>query len=136
MSRLSLARRTQITGALDEGNSIRSTERMTDMHRDTLMRLMVEAGTGCAKLQSGIMRGFPRIFRDTCVDFHFQSSDRRPPRKKLAYPDLKRAVIDCDRASPPSCSRSRIELGNFGRPGPIAACRLRATHVSPQGFLE
>lgn len=57
MNRLSLARRTQIIGALVEGNSIRSTERMTDTHRDTVMRLMVEVGTGCAKLQSEIMRG-------------------------------------------------------------------------------
>ena len=57
MNRLSLARRTQIIGALVEGNSIRSTERMTDAHRDTIMRLMVEVGTGCAKLQNEIMRG-------------------------------------------------------------------------------
>jgi IS1 family transposase len=56
MNRLSLARRTQIIGALVEGNSIRSTERMTDTHRDTVMRLMVEVGTGCAKLQSELMR--------------------------------------------------------------------------------
>ena len=41
MNRLSLARRTQIIGALVEGNSIRSVERMTDTHRDTVMRLMV-----------------------------------------------------------------------------------------------
>ena len=35
MNRTSLARRTQIIGALVEGNSIRSTERMTNTHRDT-----------------------------------------------------------------------------------------------------
>jgi IS1 family transposase len=56
MNRLSLARRTQIIGALVEGNSIRSVERMTDTHRDTIMRLMVEVGTGCAKLQDETMR--------------------------------------------------------------------------------
>ncbi len=56
MNRLSLARRTQIIGALVEGNSIRSTERMTDTHRDTIMRLMVEVGTGCAKLMDAEMR--------------------------------------------------------------------------------
>ena len=53
MNRLSLARRTQIIGALVEGNSIRSTERMTNTHRDTIMRLMVEVGTGCAKWNTG-----------------------------------------------------------------------------------
>ena len=56
MNRLSLARRTQIIGALVEGNSIRSTERMTDTHRDTVMRLMVEVGTGCAKIMNDEMR--------------------------------------------------------------------------------
>ena len=56
MNRLSLARRTQIIGALVEGNSIRSTERMTDTHRDTIMRLMVEVGTGCATLANEQMR--------------------------------------------------------------------------------
>lgn len=56
MNRLSLARRTQIIGALVEGNSIRSVERMTDTHRDTVMRLMVEVGTGCEKIMDGSMR--------------------------------------------------------------------------------
>jgi IS1 family transposase len=39
-----------------EGNSIRSTERMTDTHRDTIMRLMVQVGTGCEKLLDEQMR--------------------------------------------------------------------------------
>src|SRR5208282_3687296 len=56
MNRLSLGRRAQIIGALVEGNSIRSTERMTDTHRDTVMRLMVEVGTGCAKVMNDEMR--------------------------------------------------------------------------------
>ena len=59
MNRLSLARRTQIVGALVEGNSIRSTERMTDTHRDTVMRLMVEVGNGCAALMDQQMRKLP-----------------------------------------------------------------------------
>ncbi len=50
MNRLSLTRRTQIVSALVEGNSIRSIERMTDTHRDTVMRLMVDVGTGCKAL--------------------------------------------------------------------------------------
>jgi IS1 family transposase len=56
VNRLSLGRRTQIIGALVEGNSIRSVERMANTHRDTIMRLMVEVGTGCAKLQDEEMR--------------------------------------------------------------------------------
>src|ERR1700730_14200918 len=59
MNRLSLSRRTQIINCLVEGNSIRSTERMTDTHRDTVMRLGVEVGTGCAKLMGERMRELP-----------------------------------------------------------------------------
>ena len=56
MNRVPLARRTQIIHCLIEGNSIRSTERMTNTHRDTIMRLMVEVGNGCAKLMDEEMR--------------------------------------------------------------------------------
>ena len=59
MNCLSLPRRTQIIHCLVEGNSIRSTERMTDTHRDTIMRLMVEVGTGCAVLANDQMRNLP-----------------------------------------------------------------------------
>jgi IS1 family transposase len=57
MNRTPLARRTQVINALVEGNSIRSAERMTDTHRDTIMRLLVQVGDGCAKLMDEHMRG-------------------------------------------------------------------------------
>ena len=56
MNRIPLARRTQIINCLVEGNSIRSTERMTNTHRDTIMRLMVEVGDSCANLMNEEMR--------------------------------------------------------------------------------
>lgn len=56
MNRLSLDRRTQVVSALVEGNSIRSTGRMTGVHRDAIMRLLVEVGTGCAELMDEKMR--------------------------------------------------------------------------------
>jgi IS1 family transposase len=46
----------QIINCLVEGNSIRSTERMTGTHRDTICRLLVEVGEGCARLMSAQMR--------------------------------------------------------------------------------
>jgi len=48
--------RTQIINCLVEGNSIRSTERMTNTHRDTIMRLLVQVGDGCAKIMDEKMR--------------------------------------------------------------------------------
>jgi IS1 family transposase len=59
MSRLNLARQTQIISGLVEGNSIRSMERMTDTHRDTIMRLALCVGGGCAKLMDEEMRDLP-----------------------------------------------------------------------------
>lgn len=56
MNRVPLARRTQIINCLVEGNSIRSTERMTGTHRDTICRLLVEVGAGCARLMDEQMR--------------------------------------------------------------------------------
>lgn len=57
MNRLSLLRRTEAINCLVEGNSIRSTERLTGIHRDTVMRLLVEVGSGCATLMDQQMRG-------------------------------------------------------------------------------
>ena len=42
---------------LAEGNSIRAIERMTGVHRDTIMRLGVRVGTCCAKIHDEKMRG-------------------------------------------------------------------------------
>ena len=46
-----------VTAALAEGSSIRSIERMTGIHRDTIMRLGVKIGQGCARLLDQKMRG-------------------------------------------------------------------------------
>ncbi len=56
MNTLSLERRAQVIAALVEGNSIRSVERMTGIHRDTVIRLMLRVGAGCADLMDREMR--------------------------------------------------------------------------------
>ena len=45
-----------IIGALAEGSSIRAIERMSGVHRDTIMRLGVKVGKGCAGLLNYKMR--------------------------------------------------------------------------------
>jgi hypothetical protein len=59
MNRVPLTRRVQIINCLVEGNSIRSAERMTGTHRDTICRLLVAVGDGCAKLTDEQMRELP-----------------------------------------------------------------------------
>lgn len=54
---LSKDKQITITAALAEGNSIRSIGRMTGVHRDTIMRLGVRIGQGCAKVLDAKMRG-------------------------------------------------------------------------------
>jgi hypothetical protein len=53
---LSKDKQIAVTAALAEGNSIRSIERMTGIHRDTIRRLGVRIGQGCARLLDQNMR--------------------------------------------------------------------------------
>jgi IS1 family transposase len=57
MSQLSRDQQIQVIGALIEGVSIRSVERMTGIHRDTIMRLGARVGRGCAELHDRTMVG-------------------------------------------------------------------------------
>jgi IS1 family transposase len=53
---LSADKQIAIIGSLCEGSSIRSIERITGVHRDTIMRLGVRVGQGCAALMDAKMR--------------------------------------------------------------------------------
>lgn len=48
-----------VIGALAEGSSIRSIERITGVHRDTIMRLGVSVGKGCTAMMDAKMRNLP-----------------------------------------------------------------------------
>lgn len=57
MNVLPLEDRVQLTAALVEGNSIRSTERLTGKHRDTIMRWALTIGEACGKLHDERVNG-------------------------------------------------------------------------------
>ena len=59
MNKLQIDKQAAIISALVEGNSIRSTERMTGVHRDTIMRLLVKVGNGCIVIMDQTMRNLP-----------------------------------------------------------------------------
>ncbi len=46
----------QVVRALVEGSSVRSTERMTGVHRDTILRLLHRVGLGCDRLMDAELR--------------------------------------------------------------------------------
>jgi IS1 family transposase len=56
MNTLSNDQKTTAIQALIEGNSIRSTERMTGIHRDTIMRLLVRTGDECRRFMNDRIR--------------------------------------------------------------------------------
>jgi hypothetical protein len=57
MNILSRDKQIEIIACLTEGMSIRSTERITGIHRDTIMRLGARVGRGCAELHDRMMVG-------------------------------------------------------------------------------
>lgn len=52
---LPMEKKIAVVGALAEGMSIRAAERMTGVHRDTIMRLGVRVGHGCKRIMDGEM---------------------------------------------------------------------------------
>jgi IS1 family transposase len=53
---LNIDKKIAVIGALAEGSSIRSIERITGVHRDTIMRLGVKVGQGCTSIMDAKMR--------------------------------------------------------------------------------
>jgi hypothetical protein len=72
---------------LAEGNSIRSIERITGVHRDTIMRLGVRVGQACAKIQDDKLRGLIAFYEQALkplgivhvIDYDGKDGPR-PPR--------------------------------------------------------
>jgi hypothetical protein len=56
LNRLSLAKRAQILSCLVEGNSVRATTRLTDVCKDTVLKLLCDVGRGCMKFHGEVAR--------------------------------------------------------------------------------
>jgi IS1 family transposase len=59
VNKLDTRERAQIIRCLVEGNSIRSTVRMTGYAKNTITKLLVELGAACASYQNDRLRGLP-----------------------------------------------------------------------------
>ena len=57
MNRLQTHKQLAIVSALVDGNSIRSIEHMTEVHRDTIMRRLVRIGENCQNLMDQHIQG-------------------------------------------------------------------------------
>ena len=65
MNNLLRDKQIEIIAALTEGMSIRAVERLTGVHRDTIMRLGARVGRGCAELHDRMFVGL-RVGRIEC----------------------------------------------------------------------
>lgn len=91
MNKLPLDKRCQVISALVEGNSIRSTVRMTGVAKNTIVKLLADVGTACARYQHDVMRNLTceRIEVDELWCFCYAKEKNVPAEHKgeLGYGD-------------------------------------------------
>jgi IS1 family transposase len=83
MNNLPRDKQIEIISALTEGMSIRAVERLTGVHRDTIMRLGARVGRGCAELHDRMMVGI-RVQRIECDELWAYVGHKRNPQKGKA----------------------------------------------------
>ena len=87
MNRLPRHKRTLIIRCLVEGNSVRSTARTAEVSKNTVTRLLVQAGKVCGEYQAEALRELPctRIQVDEVWTFVY-AKEKNVPRAKSAPP--------------------------------------------------
>jgi len=92
MNKLSAARRAQVIAALVEGNSIRSTVRMTGVAKNTVTKLLVDLGAACMVYQDRTMQNLPctRVQCDEIWAFCHSKQNNVAPEHQgvLGYGDV------------------------------------------------
>ena len=84
MNRLSSERRAQVIGALIEGNSIRSTCRMTGVCKDAVLKLIRDMGAACAEHHNSVVRNVKaaRVQCDEIWSFCYAKEKNVPVEKE------------------------------------------------------
>src|SRR4030043_1421914 len=101
MNKLNLERKTQVIKTLCEGNSIRSTARITGAAINTVIKLLREVGVACLKYQDKVMHNLPckHIQCDEIWSFVY-SKDKNVPEEhsgEFGYGDVWTfTAIDAD----------------------------------------
>ncbi len=101
MNKLSLERQTQVIKVLCEGNSIRSTARITDMAINTVVKLLKDVGAACLDYQNEVMQNLSckKIQCDEIWSFVYSKTKNIPEDKqgKFGYGDVWTfTAIDAD----------------------------------------
>lgn len=84
MNRLSKQKRSQVVAALVEGNSVRSTVRMTGVCKKAVLKLLVDLGKACAEYQDRTLRNLSckRIQCDEIFSFCYAKDKNLPEELK------------------------------------------------------
>ena len=101
MNKLTTAKRVAVVAALVEGNSIRSTVRMTDVSKPTILKLLADLGRACAKFQGETITGVRarRVQVDEIWQFVYAKAKNVPEKKRgtFGYGDVWTWIaIDAD----------------------------------------
>ena len=86
MNKLPTAKRAQIIGMMVEGMSIRSISRLTGASKNTIVKLLADAGEACAAYQDHAFRDLPckRLQLDEIWSFVYAKAKNAPAEKKAA----------------------------------------------------
>ncbi len=89
MNRLNAEKRAMVLRCLVEGNSIRSTVRITGVAKNTILKLLVDAGKACAEYQNKTLRNLTckRLQVDEIWSFCYakQKNVPKPFKNKFGY---------------------------------------------------
>ena len=87
MNKLSREKRVQVIAALVEGNSIRSTVRMTGVAKNTVVKLLADIGSVCAEYQDKALRNLTckRIQCDEIWSFCYAKQKNVPEDKRDVF---------------------------------------------------
>lgn len=97
MNALTTEKKTTVVAMLCEGNSIRSIERMTGVHRDTVMRLGVRVGEACRKIMDEKMRNLECRNLEVDEIWGYVGAKQKNARRAGAYGDIWTFIcIDSD----------------------------------------
>jgi IS1 family transposase len=107
MNKLTNEKRVQVVAALVEGNSIRSTVRMTGVAKNTIVKLLAELGTVCSEYQNKAFRNLTcrRIQCDEIWSFCYSKQKNVPYEKQgeFGYGDVWTwTALDADTKLVPS----------------------------------
>jgi IS1 family transposase len=88
MNRLDATRRAQIISSLIEGNSLRSTSRMTGVAINTVVKMAIDAGAACSEYQDRVMRNLncQRVQVDECWCFLYAKAKNVTPEIAAKHP--------------------------------------------------